>query len=107
MTAIGPMLTDLTPDSAGAGAPFSRRAARGIEIEILLLLSNFSVRDDYRMNDPAGEAVPLAALNRRRAMKYICLGYLEPGKFEGMTKDERRRTLDECFEYNDHLRANG
>jgi hypothetical protein len=40
-------------------------------------------------------------------MKYICLGYLEPGKFEEMTEDERHATFDECFEYNDHLRANG
>src|SRR5882757_3968532 len=40
-------------------------------------------------------------------MKYICLGYIEPGKFEGMTWDERHATFDECFEYNDHLRANG
>ena len=40
-------------------------------------------------------------------MKYICLGYLEPGKFEAMTEDERNATFDECFEYNDHLRANG
>src|ERR1700716_1526020 len=40
-------------------------------------------------------------------MKYICLGYIEPGKFEGMTEDERHATFDQCFEYNDHLRANG
>ena len=40
-------------------------------------------------------------------MKYICLGYLEPGKFEAMTEDQLHATLDECFEYNDHLRANG
>ena len=40
-------------------------------------------------------------------MKYICLGYIEPGKLEGMTEDERNAMLDECFEYNDHLRANG
>ncbi len=40
-------------------------------------------------------------------MKYICLGYLEPGKFEGMTEAERHAVLDECFEHNDHLRANG
>ena len=40
-------------------------------------------------------------------MKYICLGYIEPGKFEGMTEDELHATLDDCFEYNDHLRANG
>src|ERR1044072_2502522 len=40
-------------------------------------------------------------------MKYICLGYLEPGKFEGMTEDERNAVFDDCFEYNEHLRANG
>ena len=40
-------------------------------------------------------------------MKYICLGYMEPGKFENMSESERNATLDECFEYNDHLRANG
>ena len=40
-------------------------------------------------------------------MKYVCLGYLEPGKFEGMTEDEQHTMLDECFDYNDHLRANG
>jgi hypothetical protein len=40
-------------------------------------------------------------------MKYICLGYIEPGKFEGMSEDERNTVLDDCFEHNDHLRANG
>ena len=40
-------------------------------------------------------------------MRYICLGYIEPGTFEGMTEDERHAVLDECFEHNDHLRANG
>jgi hypothetical protein len=40
-------------------------------------------------------------------MKYICLGYIEPGTFEGMTEDERHSVLDECFEHNDHLRGNG
>jgi hypothetical protein len=40
-------------------------------------------------------------------MQYICLGYIEPGTFEGMTEDERHAVLDECFEHNDHLRANG
>ena len=39
-------------------------------------------------------------------MKYICLGYSEPGKFEGMTGDQRNAVFDECFEHNDHLRAN-
>ena len=40
-------------------------------------------------------------------MRYICLGYIEPGKFEAMTEDERNAMLDDCFEHNDHLRANG
>jgi hypothetical protein len=71
------------------------------------LLSIFPVRDDYRMKDPVGQAVLLASIKRRRTMKYICLGYLAPGKFEGMTEDERNAVLDECFEHNDHLRANG
>ena len=40
-------------------------------------------------------------------MKYICLGYIEPGRVDGMSEDERNTMLDECFEHNDHLRANG
>ena len=40
-------------------------------------------------------------------MKYICLGYIKPGTFEGMTGDERNAVLDDCFQHNDHLRANG
>jgi hypothetical protein len=40
-------------------------------------------------------------------MKYICWGYIEPGKFDCMTEDERNAVFDECFEHNDHLRANG
>jgi hypothetical protein len=40
-------------------------------------------------------------------MKYICLGYLEPGKFENMSESERDTLLDACFSYNDELRKNG
>jgi len=40
-------------------------------------------------------------------MKYICLGYLEPGKFENMSESERNTVLDACFSYNDELRKNG
>jgi hypothetical protein len=40
-------------------------------------------------------------------MKYICLGYLKPGKFENMSESERNNVLDECFSYNDELRKNG
>jgi hypothetical protein len=40
-------------------------------------------------------------------MKYLCLGYLEPGTFENMSESDRNRVLDECFSYNDELRKNG
>lgn len=40
-------------------------------------------------------------------MKYICLGYYEPAKHAAMTEAERNTMFDECFEYDDHLRANG
>jgi hypothetical protein len=40
-------------------------------------------------------------------MKYICLGYYDKGKFDGMTEGEQRVMFDTCFEYDDHLRANG
>jgi hypothetical protein len=40
-------------------------------------------------------------------MKYICLGYIQPGKFENMSENERNTMLDECFTYDDELRKNG
>ena len=40
-------------------------------------------------------------------MKYICLGYYDKGKFDGMAEGERNALFDRCFEYDDHLRANG
>ena len=40
-------------------------------------------------------------------MKYMCLGYYEPAKHAGMTEDERNAMFDECFDYDDQLRANG
>ena len=40
-------------------------------------------------------------------MKYICLGYYDKDKFEAMTEGEKNAMFDECFEYDDHLRANG
>jgi hypothetical protein len=40
-------------------------------------------------------------------VKYICLGYIQPGKFENLTENERHAMVDECFEYDDRLRANG
>ena len=40
-------------------------------------------------------------------MKYICLGYIQPGKFENMSESERNTMVDECFTYDDELRKNG
>lgn len=40
-------------------------------------------------------------------MKYICLGYYDKSKHDAMTEDEKNAMFDECFEYDDHLRANG
>ncbi len=40
-------------------------------------------------------------------MKYMCLGYIEPNKFETMSESERNTMLDECFTYDDELRKNG
>jgi hypothetical protein len=40
-------------------------------------------------------------------MKYICLGYYDKGKHERMAEGERDAMFDACFEYDDHLRANG
>ena len=40
-------------------------------------------------------------------MKYVCLGYIAPGKFENMPEAERDAAVDECFAYDDALRKNG
>ena len=40
-------------------------------------------------------------------MKYICLGYYDKGKHERMTAGEKDAMFDTCFDYDDHLRANG
>jgi hypothetical protein len=40
-------------------------------------------------------------------MKYICLGYMEEGKWDAMTHSEREAMMKECFAYDDVLRKNG
>jgi hypothetical protein len=40
-------------------------------------------------------------------MKFICLGYIEPGKFENLSDAERNAAVDACFAYDDVLRKNG
>ena len=40
-------------------------------------------------------------------MKFVCLGYMEAGKFEAMSESERGSFMDACFAYDDTLRENG
>jgi hypothetical protein len=40
-------------------------------------------------------------------MKYVCFGYYDKRKFDGMTESEKNAMFDTCFDYDDHLRANG
>ena len=40
-------------------------------------------------------------------MKYLCFGYYDKDKFDGLPESERNAMFDTCFEYDDHLRANG
>ena len=40
-------------------------------------------------------------------MKYICMGYIEPNKFESMSESERNTWVDECLTYDEVLRKNG
>ena len=40
-------------------------------------------------------------------MKFVCLGYIEPGKFENMAESERNAMVDSCFGYDDLLREGG
>ena len=40
-------------------------------------------------------------------MKYVCLGYYDKDKHERRTEDEKNAMFDTCFEYDNHLRANG
>jgi hypothetical protein len=45
--------------------------------------------------------------NQEEVMKYVCLGYIRPGKFENMSESDRNTMLDECFAFDDELRKNG
>ncbi len=40
-------------------------------------------------------------------MKYICLGYYDKGQHDSMPESDQQAMFDKCFEYDDHLRANG
>ena len=40
-------------------------------------------------------------------MKFVCLGYIAPGKFESLSETERNAMMDTCWAYDDTLRAEG
>jgi hypothetical protein len=40
-------------------------------------------------------------------MKYICLGYYDKAKFDALPESEQNAMFDACFDYDDHLHANG
>ena len=40
-------------------------------------------------------------------MKFICLGYYDPEKYDSMSESTAHAMADECFAYDDILRANG
>ncbi len=40
-------------------------------------------------------------------MRFICLGCLDPSAWSSMTEDEQKQKIDDCFAYDDELRANG
>jgi len=40
-------------------------------------------------------------------MKFICFGYYDKSKFDNLPDAERNALFDRCFDYDDHLRANG
>lgn len=40
-------------------------------------------------------------------MKYICLGYINEDKWQGLSEEERNAFMDQCFAYDEILRKNG
>jgi hypothetical protein len=40
-------------------------------------------------------------------MKFICLGYIEDGKWERMSESQQKAMMEECFAYDEVLRKNG
>jgi hypothetical protein len=45
--------------------------------------------------------------SKEKRMKFICLGYHDPKKWQHLTEEERNALMDECFTYDDELRRKG
>jgi hypothetical protein len=41
------------------------------------------------------------------AMKFICLGYMDPNNWAEMAESERKSFMEKCFAYDDELRKGG
>src|SRR5262249_12512560 len=61
-------------------------------------MSKSARQNDYGMN-------PKFA--RSYTMKFICLGYYDPKKFEAYSDNERNAMFDKCFAYDDQLKNAG
>jgi hypothetical protein len=40
-------------------------------------------------------------------MRYICLGYADEAKWDGLSEIDLNAMIEECFDYDDELRRNG
>lgn len=40
-------------------------------------------------------------------MKFVCLGYIEEGKWEQYSEEEQKSLMETCFAYDDELRRGG
>lgn len=40
-------------------------------------------------------------------MKFICLGYLDESRWDSTSEDERKRFMNECFDYHNELHRKG
>jgi hypothetical protein len=54
-----------------------------------------------------GQASPEGSLQRKRRMRYVCLGYIDENKFGAIPQAEQQRMMEECFAYDDELRRGG
>ena len=70
-------------------------------------LSIFPVLDDYRVNQSSRQACDACRHQEKTRDEIHFLGDIEPGKFPEMLEEQQQAMPDECFEYDDHLRASG
>jgi hypothetical protein len=70
--------------------------------------SSLRLKNGYALDDKVVQRTNCSTTGSKEAwMKYICLGYYDKDKHESMTEGEQHAMFDTCFEYDDHLRANG